>query len=116
MTHDDEHDLGIEESSGNVFEDLGLPDAQNRLAKAMLSRVIGEIMARRGWTQAAAARIAKIAPSDMSNIARGRLANFSLERLQTVILDLGYDIRLEVLPKRPEVPRGRMRVEGLPRL
>ena len=35
----EEEQIAIEASSGNVFEDLGLPDAGERLAKAELARV-----------------------------------------------------------------------------
>jgi predicted XRE-type DNA-binding protein len=42
-------------SSGNVFADLGLPDAGTRLAKAELARSITAIIQERGLTQREAA-------------------------------------------------------------
>jgi predicted XRE-type DNA-binding protein len=46
----------VELSTGNVFADLGLPDAEDRLAKAELARQIGAIIRERGLTQQAAAQ------------------------------------------------------------
>lgn len=104
----------ITASSGNVFADLGLPHAEERLAKALLSRVIQEIVQQRGWTQARAAMETGLAASDMSDIMRGKLAKFSLERLETVILDLGMDIHMRVAPKALHAPRGQIAVELVP--
>lgn len=44
-------------SSGNVFADLGLPDAEEMLAKAELARQISSIVRHRHMTQAEAARV-----------------------------------------------------------
>ena len=46
-----EERIAIEASSGNVFDDLGLPDAGERLAKAELARVIRNIVKDKNWTQ-----------------------------------------------------------------
>jgi predicted XRE-type DNA-binding protein len=92
--------IEIESSSGNVFEDLGLPDAAARLAKAELARVIRKIVADKGWTQRRAAEALGIAPPDMSDLVRGKLARFSQERLERFLNALDMDIRIQVGPKR----------------
>ena len=65
---------GIESGSGNVFEDLGLPEPAERLAKAELARVIRKLVSDKGWTQSQAAKALGIAPPDMSDLMRGKLA------------------------------------------
>ena len=67
--------------SGNIFADLDLPDAEDRLAKAELARMIGAIIRDRGLTQAAAAKILGVDQPKVSALASGRLAGFSFERL-----------------------------------
>lgn len=88
----------IEETTGNVFADLGLPDAEERLAKALLARAIEQIIKARGWKQAQAAGVARVAASDMSDIVRGKLAKFSLDRLDTILLNLGVDVEIRLTP------------------
>jgi predicted XRE-type DNA-binding protein len=92
--------IEVEPGSGNVFEDLGLPDAAERLAKAELARVIRKIVADRGWTQRRAAAVLGIAAPDMSDLVRGKLARFSQERLERFLNALDMDIRIQVAPRR----------------
>jgi predicted XRE-type DNA-binding protein len=101
----------VEDSSGNVFQDLGLPNAEERLEKALLARAIRQIITARDWKQAKAAKIAGIAPSDMSDIVRGKLAKFSLDRLNTIILNLGMDIAIRLTPV-PEVTQSAKASKG----
>jgi predicted XRE-type DNA-binding protein len=114
MIHDEAEELQVEQSSGNVFADVELPDSEERLAKALLSRTIKQIIQQRGWSQAQAAKSTRIAASDMSDIVRGKLVKFSLSRLETIILDLGMDIHMRVSPKQPSALRGHMSVELVP--
>jgi predicted XRE-type DNA-binding protein len=89
----------------NVFADLGRPDAVELLAKAELVRGIRHLIAARGLAQAAAASLLGIAQPDVSNLHRGRLAGFSMERLYRFLNALGQDVRIVVQPK----PRSRAR-------
>ena len=101
------------ESSGNVFADLGLADAGTRLAKAELARSISAIIQERGLTQREAAQILDIDQPKVSAITRGRLGDFSLERLLMLVNRLGMDIEIAVSPN-PEPSRPpRMVVHGV---
>ena len=71
--------------SGNVFEDLGFPDARERLAKADLAIRIGRAIEERGMTPAVAARRGGISGAELSDLRRGRLEAFGIARLETVL-------------------------------
>jgi predicted XRE-type DNA-binding protein len=86
----------VETTTGNIFEDLGLPDVQTRLAKAELSRSIRWVLAAKGWKQREAAKVLGLAQSDVSDLIRGKLKRFSMERLHTLLVRLGADVRIEV--------------------
>lgn len=92
-----------ERSSGNVFADLGLPNAEDRLAKAELARKISEIIVKRRLTQMEAGELLGIDQPKISALVRGRLGGFSLERLVRFLTVLGRDVEIVVKPK----PRGR---------
>ena len=51
----------IEKSSGNVYEDLGLPNAGEMQVKATLAAKIGDIIKHRHLTQVEASEILGIA-------------------------------------------------------
>src|SRR5215217_7040691 len=71
----------INPGSGNVFADLGLSDADDRLLKARIAVVVIEALNRLGLPQKAAADRLGVAQPDVSNLLRGRLRGYSLERL-----------------------------------
>jgi predicted XRE-type DNA-binding protein len=90
--------MHVEESSGNVFADLGLPDADERLVKAMLAIEIGHIITARKLTQQAAATLMGIDQPKVSHVLSGRLAGYSTERLMGFLTALGRDIEIVVRP------------------
>jgi predicted XRE-type DNA-binding protein len=94
MTTND--DVEVYESSGNVFADLGLPDAEERLAKAMVSRLIANAIRERGLTQSQAAALLGTTQPKVSALVRGQLAGFSMDRLFRFLTVLGMNVRVEV--------------------
>jgi predicted XRE-type DNA-binding protein len=89
----------LEKSSGNVFRDLNLPDADEMLAKAEMARQIGKLIKRRALTQAEAAALLKIDQPKVSALINGRLTAFSTERLMRFLKALGQDVRIVVRPR-----------------
>jgi predicted XRE-type DNA-binding protein len=83
-------------SSGNVFADLGVPNPEEALAKAELASKIAALLRERKLTQAKAAKLLGIDQPKVSNLLRGNLTGFSLERLMRFLLLLGQDIRIAV--------------------
>ncbi len=91
--------------SGNVFADLGLPNAEELLAKAELAHKIAMVINERKLTQVEAAKLLGIDQPKVSTLLRGRLTGFSLERLMRYLLLLGQDIKITV----QACPRSRSR-------
>ena len=100
----------IERGSGNVFEDLGLPDAAALLAKSELVSRICEIIVKRGLTQAQAARILGVSQPKVSALMRGNLDGFSSDRLFRFLNALGSDIEITVKPRARSSRRPSIRV------
>lgn len=96
--------------SDNVFADLGLPNADELLAKTDLAFQISRIIEDRGLTQAEAADILGIDQPKVSALVRGKVRGHSMERLYRYLNALGRDVDIIVRPK----PRGR--AEGTTRV
>ena len=92
-------------SSGNVFKDLGLPNPEELLAKAELVRHISGVIEQRGLTQVEAAEVLGTTQPKISDLLRGRLAGFSMERLIRYLNALDRDV--EIVVRR--TARGRKR-------
>src|SRR5574337_822332 len=97
-------------SSGNVFADLNLPQANDLLAKAELAaKIIAEVQRRR-LTQSQAAAILGIDQPKISALKQGKLTAFSIERLMRFLLLLGQDIEITVKGKAGRRSTARLRV------
>ncbi|HEV8634380.1 MAG TPA: helix-turn-helix transcriptional regulator [Chloroflexota bacterium] len=103
-------DIAVTPSGGNVFADLGSPDAEDRLVKAELARQIAKVIRERGLTQTAAARVLGTDQPKISALVTGQLAGFSLERLAHFLTLLGKDVQIVVREKPAERPAGRLTV------
>ena len=89
-----------EVSSGNVFADLGVPHAEEALAKAQLARAICLLIEKEGLTQKAVAERLHIDQPKVSALVRGRLTDFSTDRLLRFLLNLGHDVKINVQSKK----------------
>ena len=85
--------------SGNVYRDLGFPDADELKVKAELAMEIGRIIEDRDLTQVQAAEILGVDQPKVSALVRGRLDGFSLERLYRFLNSLGRDIQITLRDK-----------------
>ena len=87
-------------SSGNVFKDLGVPNAEEHLVKAQLVFKIDRIMAERSLKQSDAAKLLGIGQPDVSKMLRGEFEKFSVERLMRFLVALNHDVEIVVRPHR----------------
>jgi predicted XRE-type DNA-binding protein len=94
--------VGVEEGSGNVFADLGLPRAEQELLKARLTLQIYKLIKARGLTQVKAGEILGIKQPHVSALMRNRAGTFSVERLMEFLTALGQDVEITVRPTRKE--------------
>lgn len=90
------HEIG----SGNVFKDLGIPNAEEHLVKAQLVFKIDTIMKDRGLKQAEAANLLGVKQPDVSKMLRGDFKQFSVERLLRFLVALNQDVEIVVRPHR----------------
>jgi len=92
--------LEQEASSGNVFADLGLPNAGEHLIKAGLVVRIHRIIRQRKLTQAAAAKLIGIDQPKVSAMLSGQFRGYSVERLMHFLVALGQDVEIVVKPRK----------------
>ena len=82
-------DMEIETSSGNVYADLGMADAQEMLVKAKLASKIGEIIKRQNLTQQQAAVLLAMAQPKVSMMLRGQFRGISESKMLDCLARLG---------------------------
>jgi predicted XRE-type DNA-binding protein len=100
----------ITRGTGNVFADLGLPDAEERQTKLRLAFELNRVIDKRKLTQAAAADLLDINQPKVSALANYKLDGFSVERLMAFLTLLDRDVEIVVRKKARSRPAGRITV------
>jgi predicted XRE-type DNA-binding protein len=94
----------VVQSSGNVFADLGLRDADEKQTKVRLAVAIQHIIHARRLSQTAAAQLLDINQPKVSALVNYRLDGFSVERLIHLLNALDRDVEI-VIRKKPRSRR-----------
>src|SRR5260221_8778339 len=92
--------LKREESSGNVFADLGMADAEEHIIKASLVAKIESSIQHRKLTQACAAELMGVDQPKVSAMLAGQFRGYSVERLMRFWVALGHDVKIVVKAKK----------------
>jgi len=95
--------IEFEISSGNVFADLGLADAEELKIKSGLAIEITRAVRRLGLTQQEAGRQMGISQAKVSSLMRGDFSNLSESKLMECLNRLGYDIEIKLRPAKKAV-------------
>ena len=91
----------IRRSSGNIFRDLGFDreEAEHLRLRSELMIRIGRIIAERGLTQAAAARVLGVTQPRVSDLVRGKIDLFSIDTLVDMLAHAGIRVTLSLHPR-----------------
>ncbi|RWL38660.1 MAG: XRE family transcriptional regulator [Mesorhizobium sp.] len=92
----------IVESSGDVFRDLGIELSPEEVLKIDIARAITKVINARRYSQKDVAIILGTDQAKVSNIARGRLEGFSIERLIRYLLALGINVDVHLSQTKDE--------------
>lgn len=103
--------IEIEEGSGNVYADLGFPDADEMLIKAQLGTEIADVIKRRRLTQVKASEIMGISQPKLSGLLRGQFRGISEAKMLDCLARLGREVRIVVGPTRPRSEPGQVQLE-----
>tara|TARA_R110002020_G_scaffold6117_14_gene25568 strand:+ start:475 stop:849 length:375 start_codon:yes stop_codon:yes gene_type:complete len=107
---DNQAESAVTFGTGDVFADLGIELTPEDRIKVLIARQISRAIVERGMTQVQAAQVLEIDQAKVSNLTRGRIAGFSVERLMKFVAALGWDINIEMRPSGKE--RGSVRVHS----
>ena len=95
-------DLELVRGSGNVFRDLGQPNADLKQARAILAAKIIGVLDQRKLTVRAAQKLTGVGAAEFSRIRNARLERFTIDRMITILgkLDQEVEVSVRVRPRR----------------
>jgi predicted XRE-type DNA-binding protein len=105
--------IEFEESSGNVFADIGFdPATAGRLAhKADLVSVLHRYQQEQGLSQAAFGRLVGIPQPRLSQLYNGKIAGMSTDKLLDAIAKLGGHVTIRIEPHPQPADAGKVELE-----
>src|SRR6266853_3309023 len=88
--------IEFEESSGNVFADLGLKDSDQLLARAQIGFHVFKILEEKKLKQREIAEVLGIAQADVSHLMNGHFSRFTTDKLLDFLKRLDQKVKIEV--------------------
>lgn len=92
----DDERIKFTRSCGNVFADVGLPNADVLLAKTDLAIALKNEIDARGRSAAEASENIFVPSRRSSQIRKMKLEDFSCDQLYVVLRNLGIDVTIEL--------------------
>jgi predicted XRE-type DNA-binding protein len=93
-----------EEGSGNVFADVGLPDADDRLARSKLGFHVHKLLADRQLTQREIGALLGIRQPEVSHLMNGHFSRFTTDKLLGFLKRLDRKVTIQISPHHPGEP------------
>jgi predicted XRE-type DNA-binding protein len=104
MTRKPKFELG----SGNIFADLGLPDAGPHFLKAQIVSEIYRLCTARKLTQVQVGKRLGISQPEVSRMFKGHFREYSIERLMEFLTSFDRDVEIVVRPHKKSRKGGRI--------
>ena len=100
--------IKVEMSSGNIFADLGLPDAETHFLKAQIVSEIYRLTHERKLTQIQAGKLMGISQPEVSRLFKGNFREYSIDRLMSFLTAFDRDVDIVVRPHKKAGKTGRI--------
>jgi predicted XRE-type DNA-binding protein len=104
MSSKKEPEIEFEESSGNIFADLGLEDADELFARAQIGFCVFKILKERKLKQRETAALLGIAQSDVSHLMNGHFSRFTTDKLLNFLKRLDRKVTIQIAPHKAGEP------------
>src|SRR3954447_16506524 len=96
--------IECEEGSGNVFADLGLPEADELLSRAKLGFHVYQILKDRQLKQREIAVLLGVKQPEVSQLMNGHFNRFTTDKLLDFLRRLDRKVTIRVTPHKPGEP------------
>jgi predicted XRE-type DNA-binding protein len=101
---DREKAIECEEGSGNVFADLGLPDADELLSRAKLGFHVYQLLKERQLKQREIAALLGVKQPEVSHLMNGHFNRFTTDKLLEFLRRLDRKVTIRITPHKPGEP------------
>jgi len=100
--------IEVHETKGNIFADLGLPDADAHFLKAQIVAELFRLTHGRKLTQAKAGALMGVSQPEVSRLFKGHFREYSVERLMEFLTAFDRDVEIVSKPRKKSGERGQI--------
>ena len=108
--------MKVEVGSGNVFADLGFPNANELQLKVRLAMAVNRALEEQRLSKEKAAKLLSVRKRQVSELVRYRLESFSVAQLMDFLTLLGKDVEICIGPRRMGQRRSGIQVVHSPKI
>ena len=91
-----DHKIEFEESSGNIFADLGFEDAEELFIRAQIGFFVFKILEDKKLKQREIAHVLGIAQPDVSHLMNGHFSRFTTDKLLDFLKRLDQKVTIQI--------------------
>ena len=96
--------IEFEESSGNVFADLGLENAEELQARGIIGFHVVQLLKDQDLKQREVAELLGIKQAEVSHLMNGHFSRFSTDKLLDFLKRLEHKVTIEISPHQQGEP------------
>jgi len=96
--------IKFEESTGNVFADLGLKDSNELFARARIGFCVHKIVKDKNLKQREIGAVLGIAQADVSHLMNGHYSRFTTDKLLEFLKRLDRKVTIRIAPHKAGEP------------
>ena len=96
--------IEFEKSTGNVFEDLGLDDAEELQARGLIGFHVIELLKSKDMKQREIAELLEIKQAEVSHLLNGHFSRFTVDKLLDFLKRMNQKVTIQISPHRQGEP------------
>lgn len=96
--------IEFEESSGNVFADLGLEGAEELQARAMIGYHVVQLLKEKNMKQRELAELLAVKQTEISHLLNGHFSRFTTDKLLEFLKRMNQKVTIQISPHRNGEP------------
>ncbi len=93
-----------EKSTGNVFADLGIDDAEELQARGLIGFHVIELLKNKDMKQREIAELLEIKQAEVSHLLNGHFSRFTVDKLLEFLKRMNQKVTIQISPHRQGEP------------
>lgn len=96
--------IKFENSSGNVFDDLGLENAEELQARSLVGFHVVELLKKQDMKQREIAKLLGIKQAEVSHLLNGHFSRFTVDKLLDFLKRMNQKVTIKISPHKQGEP------------